>query len=101
MTGWGDLDFDFQDPRGPQLWRAKLTAPGERPPGGAVVGAGGIADTDQPGGAGVLEVKPYDEGGEERGPLLDELMVFARRVLSMSCLAEIAPESFGWLLLFC
>jgi hypothetical protein len=40
----------------------------------AVVGAGGIADTDQPGGAGVLEAKPHDEGGEKRGPLPDVLM---------------------------
>jgi hypothetical protein len=33
MTGWGDLDTDRSVPRGPQLWRAKLTAPGERPQG--------------------------------------------------------------------
>jgi hypothetical protein len=29
-TGWGDLDLDGSVPMGPQLWRAKLTAPGAR-----------------------------------------------------------------------
>jgi hypothetical protein len=30
MSGWGDLDIDRSVPRGPQRWRARLTAPGER-----------------------------------------------------------------------
>ena len=70
---------------------------------GAVVGAGGMADTDQTAVPlrAFWEVNRHDGAGEKRGPLLDALMVFARRVLSMSCLAEIAPErSFGWLPLF-
>jgi hypothetical protein len=33
-SGWGDLDFDRSVPRGSQRWRARLTAPGERPAAG-------------------------------------------------------------------